>query len=619
MYYLQACVLLILPCNLLADSSSSSNETVQAFIDMVLNNITAGSNYVLPLNNSKLAYVSPSQEDIIDDFGTFDFIIVGAGSAGSLLANRLTEVEEWNVLLLEAGGLQNDFSDIPGMTAELYSTDMNWGYFSTPQTRACKGMNQSMCVCPRGKVVGGSSTINGKMYVRGNKADYDAWQEMGNTGWSYNDVLPYFIKTENSHIYNKESDYHGSEGMLDVNYVDPTIFTSVFLSGKEELGDEVIDYNGKSQIGVSRVQFTINGNKAVGSGRAFIDPFLNRTNLNVTVNAFVTRLLIDNDTKTVLGVEFIKDGSKYEATARNEVILSAGAINTPQILMLSGIGPNEELDKIGVETLVDLPVGRALQEHPAFIGINIRTNQTLFNESIETFLQNYLNNQRPYTAPYNEDVLAFMNVNDNESSVPNIQQILVSPPGSTPNGWRTLNFNKQILDQFAELSSPYTDINIWLVLLNPKSEGSLTLKSNSFLDFPKIDYNFYAEEEDVETMLAAITETLKLLETDTFKSVDGKYAPTTTVCANYTEGADEYWRCMIEQLTTSVYHLVGTTRMGTSSNDSVVSPTLFVHGMNSLRVVDAGVMPKIPSGNINAPTYMIAEKAADEIKNYWIQ
>ncbi|XP_018572225.1 glucose dehydrogenase [FAD, quinone]-like [Anoplophora glabripennis] len=609
MIYLQLCALLVLPWSF---SAETNNETFQAFVDMVVSNLTACDNYKLPVNNENLCSVRSSKGEEFRDFGSFDFIIVGAGSAGTLLANRLTEIKEWKVLLLEAGGKENDFSDIPGMALPLYLTDMNWGYLSTPQERACKAMKESKCVCPRGKVVGGSSTINAKMYSRGNKDDFDAWEKLGNPGWSYQDVLPYFKKTENCHIYNPDPPYRGSGGLLDVNYTAPTVFTSIFLKGKEELGYQLNDYNGKQQIGVSQVQFTIKGNKIASGGRAFIDPFMNRKNLNVTINAFVTRLIIDKEKKRVLGVEFVQDGRKYAAKAKKEVILSAGAINTPQILMISGIGPQEALSKIGVETLVDLPVGLNMEDHAAFTGLNFRTNHTLFNDSIEVLLERYLNDQRPLTAAFNADCVSFINVNDRKSSVPNIEQVLMVPPFENSQAIKVLN-----LKDVKPLSNPYTDMHVWLILLHPKSKGSVTLKSKDPLDFPNVDYNYYAEEEDLRTMHKGVEETLKLLETKAFKSINATYIPVIEICTEHKEGSHEFWHCMIEHLTSTMYHPVGTTRMGNSSKDAVVTPKLTVYGVERLRVVDAGVIPRIVSANTNAAVYMIAEKAADEIKGLY--
>ncbi|XP_018572222.1 glucose dehydrogenase [FAD, quinone]-like [Anoplophora glabripennis] len=594
-----------------------TNSTFENFVKMVRGNLSKAAAYELPVNNEKLCYVKPTEKNKIYAYGTFDFIIIGAGSAGTLLANRLTEIGEWKVLLLEAGGEENDFSDIPGMNFELYSSDMNWGYLTTPQKKGCQAMEEHRCNCARGKVVGGSSTVNSKMYVRGNKADYDEWEEMGNPGWSYKDVLPYFIKTENSHIHDRNPGYHGKGGLLDVGYFEPTIFTTMFLNAKKELGDKVLDYNGKNQIGVSPIQSTIKGNKIASGGRAFIDPILKRKNLNVTINAFVTKLRIDTKQKIAKGVEFIKGGRTFKARAEKEVILSAGAINTPQILMLSGIGPKEELDRIGVETLVDLPVGKGLEDHATFFGLNVRTNQTLFRDSLEVLLENYLNNRRPYTAAFNADSVSFLNVNDKKSSVPDIEQILFTPPGFGPNLWKSVNLRKEFKGQLEELQVPYNDVFVLIVLLHPKSKGSVTLKSKNPLDFPNIDYNYYAVEEDMDTMLKGINEGLKLFETDAFRAVNAQLAPIVRICTGYIEGTEDFWRCAVEQATTTLYHPVGTTKMGKSRNNSVVSSKLRVHGMKGLRIVDAGVIPKIPSGHMNAPTFMIAERAADFIKHYW--
>ncbi|KAJ8922414.1 hypothetical protein NQ315_004360, partial [Exocentrus adspersus] len=588
MCLLQTCVAHLLICNIL--SCSSTNDNTQAFIDMVLSNYSASANYTLPVNNEKLVQVAATEQNKVYDFGVFDFVIVGGGSAGTLLANRLSQIKSWKILLLEAGGEEDAFSDIPGAGPALYLSVMNWGYLSLPQKKACFAMDKNECNVSRGKVIGGSSTINAKMYVRGNKADYDAWSEMGNQGWSYKEVLPYFKKTENCKIYNPDPGYRGRGGLLTVNYTEPTIFSTVFIKAKEELGYKPVDYNGKDQIGVSQLQFTIKGNRSATGGRAFIDPIRHsRKNLNVTLKAFVTKLVIDIETNTVLGVEFINNQKK----------IPAGAINTPQILMLSGIGPKEELDRIGVDTLVDLPVGKHLEDHATFFGLNIRTNQTLFNESIEALVENYLENRRPLTAAFNTDSVSFVNVYGN-SSVPNIQQILKVPPPFFPESWRVLNYKKRIL----------------LVLLHPKSRGSVTLRSKNPVDFPDIDYNYYDQEEDIETMLSAIKETLKLLKTKAFRAVNANFVPTLKVCAEQTPESEGYWRCLIKYWTTTLYHPVGTTRMGSSKEDSVVSSKLIVHDVKRLRVVDAGVMPKIPSGNTNAPTYMIAEKAADLIKKF---
>ncbi|KAJ8949751.1 hypothetical protein NQ318_005074 [Aromia moschata] len=467
-----------------------------------------------------------------------------------------------------------------------------------------------MCEFPRGKVLGGSSTINGKFYARGHRVDYDNWERLGNDGWSFKEILPYFIKSENSHISDGDPGYHGKGGYLDVSYIEPTIFTQLYLNAMKDLGYETIDYNGRKHIGASRIQFTINGTKIASGGRAFIQPVICRNNLNVTFNAFVTKLLINNNDKSAYGVQFTKDGKIYTVNASKEVILSAGAVNTPQILMVSGIGPKEELDKIEVDTLLDLPVGRYMQDHPFFTGINVRTNVTLFNESLPNLISAYLRGHRPLTSPANMDTTGFFNVNDRNSTFPDIQHIVFVPPAIGRQAHVNTSYVQKDINK-------YSDVLLGIILLHPKSRGSITLKSKNPIDFPNADYNFFTdpEEIDISTMYKGILETLRLLETAPFKSVNATYIPYVKICTEFPEQSKEYWYCAIRYLTSTIYHPVGTTKMGISPRNSVVSSKLVVHGMKKLRIVDAGVMPEIPSANTMAPTYMIAEKAADLIKN----
>uniref|UniRef100_W4VSE0 8-hydroxygeraniol oxidase n=1 Tax=Phaedon cochleariae TaxID=80249 RepID=W4VSE0_PHACE len=593
------------------------------FIRMVRDNITAANAYVLPQDNSVLIG-DVRNERCIHDYGTFDFIIVGGGSAGTLLANRLSEIADWKILLLEAGGPENDFSDIPGLNAFLMFSDMNWGYYGKPQSQACLGMRNNSCVAPRGKVLGGSSVINAKQFVRGNKEDYNLWEAMGNAGWSYNDVLQYFKKFENYHIYNADPFYHGTTGPLDVGYTEPTIMTEAYIYAMRELGYPWVDFNGKNQIGSSQAILTIKGNKAATGGRAFIDPIImRRPNLNVTLNAFVTRVLITHGTRRANGVRFIRNGEIYEARASREVILSAGAYNTPQLLMLSGIGPRSELRRHNISMIEDLPVGRNFQDHPMFIGLVFKTNQSLFNESFEDTILGYLNSHRPLTTSFNIDSLGFINVNDSKSTVPDIEHMVMAPPGwnSPAIISRVQNLNEETLAAYFREYNPHTDLVFLTVLLHEKSRGSVTLRSNNPRDFPIIDYNYLTDRNgyDIDTFYKGIEHTLKLLETDAFKAINASVISVVAGCDEHAQFSRDYWYCAIRQLITTVYHPVGTTRMGNSRHNSVVSNKLIVHGMENLRVVDAGVMPEIPSGNVLAATYMIAEKISDDIKLHYRQ
>ncbi|XP_060518441.1 glucose dehydrogenase [FAD, quinone]-like [Cylas formicarius] len=572
------------------------------YYEMVVDNITYSQNYTVPRDNSELLNIT---DTVIHDYGTYDFIVVGGGSAGAVLASRLSEINEWNVLLLEAGGDDNDFNIIPGMINYLPTSDMNWGHLTTPQDNVCQGYGTgNRCRHHAGKVIGGSSSINGLFYTRGNPLNFDQWAELGNPGWSYEEVLPYFKKSENVAFEVDDEDYHGRDGPLVVNVTEQTPgFDELFFEAFAELGVEKVDYNGKRQLGVSKLQYSLNNNQRASTARAFLDPVLERTNLAVSLRSFVTKLYVDNSTKTVYGLEFVKNGKRFFSAATKEVILSAGVIGSPQILMLSGIGPSDHLNDLGIEVVEDLPVGNTFQDQVTYFSLIFRTNHTFYNISLREQLQLYLDNERPLTAI--SDIVAFVNPDETTSSRPDIEiYTIVDAP--------TLNSN---LSQDLDVVH---DIRVYVCLLNPISKGTLRLRSKDPIDRPLIDPNYLsdAQGQDIETFLKGFKYVQRLNETKAFREFHAwmDHPPAEPCDGQFERFSDDWWYCAIKNFAAATYHSVGTTRMGNSTVDSVVDAKLKVHGIGGLRVVDAGVMPVMISGHTNAPTIMVAEKAADLIK-----
>ncbi|XP_060524828.1 glucose dehydrogenase [FAD, quinone]-like [Cylas formicarius] len=583
------------------------------FVESVERNISASEKYIRPTDNSKLIHVTDSN---IYEFGTFDFIIIGAGAAGSVLANRLTEVEQWTVLLLEAGGSDNAFSDVLGFQSYLYNSDMNWRYNSTTQKTCCLGGINQQCRYHRGKVRGGSSTINAAMYVRGHPEDYDRWEELGNAGWSYKDVLPYFKKSEKAVFTPRVQDSHGDNGYLFVDIPPPTPgFDPLIFGAFEELGlPKINDYNGEHVNGVSKTQFTLKKNKRCSTSRAFLDPIQHRKNLNVSLNSFVTKISIIN--KTAHGVEFVKNGRLYTAKARKEVISSAGAANSPQILMLSGIGPRKHLQDLKVPVIQDLPVGQNSQDHPLYTMLYFRTNTTFYNITLREKLILYQKNQRPLITGPHETVI-FINL-QNSTHRPDVEIVLgfqAPTEEQLTSIWQLDTFYNELLD-----IRPQTDFIGFISQLHPKSRGSVTLKSTDPRDMPLINPNFFSDEDgyDIETMYGAIQILERLSETETFQNNDVRLVyPKVPPCDNLHERkSKQWWHCVLRQFNWFA-HQVATTSMGNDTRTSVVNSRLQVHGIQNLRVVDAGVIPEEISGHTYAPTIMVAEKAADFIKEYF--
>jgi len=527
---------------------------------------------------------------------TYDYIIVGAGSAGCVLANRLSEDPKTSVLLLEAGGDDsNPWIHVPvGYIKTMINPDINWLFDTEPEAMT---HNRPIPV-PRGKVLGGSSSINGMVYVRGNRRDYDGWAQLGNTGWAYDDVLPYFRKSENRE--SGADEFHGSGGALNVADVTEKygVLDSIIQAGEEIGYPANPDYNGASQEGFGYFQLTQKNGCRHSTKAAFLNPALKRSNLRVESHAHTTGIIFEG-TKAI-GVKYQSRGKIHEIRTGREVILSAGAIQSPQILELSGIGQVDLLKSMGIEPVHNLGgVGENFQDH--YISrLQWRVkNATSLNQKtrglqmIGEALKFALTRKGALTMSAGI-VAGFVRSRDGLET-PDIQYHIANASFADP--------KKRIFDKFPGLT-------IGPCQLRPESRGTIHIGSADPFASPKIRPNFLSNPMDREIHVAAMRIARDLMNTDVmsqFKEVEMVPGPD---CAD-DEGLLEH------ALSTgaTLYHPVSTCSMGTDQSvGAVVDPRLRVHGIQGLRVVDASVMPRLVSGNTNAPTIMIAEKAADMIK-----
>ncbi|XP_025423008.1 glucose dehydrogenase [FAD, quinone]-like isoform X1 [Sipha flava] len=559
----------------------------------------------------------------------YDFIVVGAGSAGSVVASRLSEIDNWQVLLIEAGEKALHIMDIPLLAPYFQESSINWKYRTVPNNNSCLGYEGKRCKFPRGKVMGGSSVLNYMIYTRGNKKDYDNWAKMGNTGWSYDEVLKYFIKSENANLSHSDMDYHGKHGLLSVTDIPyRTPIARAFVDAGSKIGLPVIDVNGKNQIGINYIQATMKGGRRCSTNTAFLFPAKGRSNLHVKKRSMVTRILINNVTKKAIGVEFVSNRKIYKVFVRKEVIISGGTINSPQLLMLSGIGPKEHLEHHKISLVENLPVGENLMDHVALGSLSIT-----INESISLSTDRIINNPNnindylvhyngPFTIPGGAEALAFIDSNQNSSTdgYPDLELLLTSGKYSSSEIlYKVFGFNTDIYNKVYKPTEKMDGFVIFPMIMRPKSKGRIWLRDANPFHYPLIDPNYFANEKDLDVAVAGVRIVQKMLKTDAMQKLDAKILSTPLPgCVQHTFDSDEYWKCTARYITFTIYHLSGTCKMGPKEDRStVVDPRLRVHGINNLRVIDASVIPEIPVAHTNGPTIMIGEKGADMIKEDW--
>lgn len=523
----------------------------------------------------------------------YQYIIVGAGSAGCVLANRLSEDPNVQVLLLEAGSKDwHPFIHMPAGLAKIVQVkSVNWAYETEPEPN----MNNRRMYWPRGKVLGGSSSINAMCYTRGQKEDYDHWAALGNSGWSYQDVLPYFKKSENCE--RGLTGYHGIGGPLNVQdliYYNP--LSQRFIEAATSLGYPANnDFSGEKQEGIGFYQVTQKNGKRCSTAVAYLKPALNRPNLTVITHALAHRVLVEG-TRAV-GIEYSQKGNVSKALADKEVILSGGAINSPQLLMLSGIGPAHQLKDKDVKVVQDLPgVGKNLQDH---------LDACTLYECTQPITYDVIRNIREVTVGLN---YYLFRKGPGTSNVAEAGGFVCSPLATDQRPDVQLHFLPALLDDHGRNRMKENGMTIHTCDLRPASRGELLLKSAKPNEHPIIHANYLAAEKDVAMMIECVKIARAIFHAKPFTEYLGK-----EIFPGAKIRTDKEILSFIRQKAETIYHPIGTCKMG-NDEMAVVDPELKVRGIEHLRVVDASIMPILLSGNTNAPTVMIAEKAADLIK-----
>jgi choline dehydrogenase len=518
-----------------------------------------------------------------------DYVVVGAGSAGCVLAGRLTEDPAVSVTLLEAGGPDKARNiAVPAAFGKLFRTDVDWDYSTEPEP----GCDDRELYWPRGKVLGGSSSINAMIYIRGNRLDFDGWRDAGCEGWGYDDVLPYFLRSEGNE--RGTSEFHNAGGPLSIiDQRSPHLLSEAYVEAAVQAGlPRNPDFNGATHDGVGIFQATQRAGRRCSTATAFLQPAAARQNLSVVTGALVTRVIMERG--RAVAVEAMVDGRRQVFRADREIVLAGGAIGTPQLLLLSGIGPADELGELGIDVAVDAPnVGRNLQDH-VVAGGAWRTPEPITLVGADKNVKNIANYLFRHRGPFSSVIAeagGFIRT-DASLSAPDIQ-LLFAPVMFLDHGFT---------------DPPGHGVALAPYLLTPESRGTITLRSADPSVKPRIHANYYAERADVDRMLAALRVCFDIVRQPALaKYLGERFLPTPG------DDSDEALTSFLRAKSETIYHPTSTAAMGPNDTD-VCDAQLRVRGVDGLRVADASVMPKVTRGNTNAPTIMIAEKAVDLLR-----
>uniref|UniRef100_T1H853 Glucose-methanol-choline oxidoreductase N-terminal domain-containing protein n=2 Tax=Rhodnius prolixus TaxID=13249 RepID=T1H853_RHOPR len=565
---------------------------------------------------------------------TFDFIVIGGGTAGSVIANRLSEIYSWSVLLIEAGDDPPMTSEVPMFYLSLQLSCIDWKFTTEKEEGMYYGLVNNQNRWPAGKVLGGSSAIGRMILNRGSQVDYDIWEKNGNLGWSYKEVLEYFKKYEDLKDMkelqcHELSKFHSTGGYMTIDKFrskEPVI--KVILEAAKELGYiDIKDPDGAKQVGFFQTHATIRDGERCSANKAFLRVTRQRDNVFILKNTKAVKILIDEN-KKAYGVEYrIRDESQTRmAKARKEIILSAGVINSPKLLMLSGIGPEKHLKEMGIPVIKDLRVGCNLQDHVTFPGAVMCFNRTKTPAKRVGLLDSayeYLSRRTGHFATIHEsEVIGFIGLRDDD--VPDIEifpYFIKRRDEKSLFLWaQVMGFTPEVVELYQKLITDMDLLVIQPVLLRPYSRGRVKLRSKNPDDPPSIYAGHLRDSLDLDNLLSGIKFITKLSETSALRRHDAEMKRLNFPgCCNEEFLTDNYWACALSYIATTFYDYVGTAKMGPSSDPSaVVNDALKVYGIKNLRVADASIMPNIPSGNLMAPVLMIAEKVSDMIKYEWL-